>query len=519
MKDKEKKKYLISTICDKSFNCNFARSFSMRYLSYFPTKSKSWDIKYRLKALGKIEKNNFTGVIKNLVDYYKDVEYFRCLSVYVNDINNLVKDGVVNFKNLDYDIGFILANYLEYWENLNVVIEYGTRGNKGKKIVMENGELLLEQHLLLNRKEVMNMIFWSNMEKVRYKTYSEILEAVADLGLMDDDVKIGVTVYYFDRKIGKTREDMDFMIKRLQLDVKNGGEKNVYGIFNYDGAISFGQMMLNPSNFVYFNEVCLERFLEKEGDGGKLLFLAMRNYLLEFISPMDMKRFLMFSSIILYFYGMRAPSDIDMTAYWLPEAKGKLEDLFKQYGTTGKDILGVGELSVKGYGEWKKGGKKEHLEEWFLYGWPQMFGAKDYGDMVFNPRYYLNIMGMKVITLEADMERRKIRYRPASYADLIAYNHFMPLKIKLEEPPLKYYSGGVEESYDTPEKLQKLLKTIKNYLKVRFGINMGVKEIADEINLSSERVGFKVEHKEKEIDERMRKRLAVYDRLKSKVKE
>ena len=48
---------------------------------------------------------------------------------------------------------------------------------------------------------------------------------------------------------------------------------------------------------------------------------------------------------------------------------------------------------------------------------------------------------------------------------------------------------------------------------------MGVKEIADEINLPSERVGFKVEHKEKLVDERMRKRLAIYDRLKSKVKE
>ena len=69
----------------------------------------------------------------------------------------------------------------------------------------------------------------------------------------------------------------------------------------------------------------------------------LRDYLQRNVSnPLDMKRFLFFSSIILYLYGLRKPNDIDIIGYELPLAKGKTHNLFETFGSTGKNILNIG---------------------------------------------------------------------------------------------------------------------------------------------------------------------------------
>jgi len=224
---------------------------------------------------------------------------------------------------------------------------------------------------------------------------------------------------------------------------------------------------------------------------------------------MDMKRFLVFSSMILYLYGLRKPSDMDIIGFDRPLPKGNLREIYEKYGTTGENILGVGELSVRGYGEWRKGGKKEHLDNWFGIEWPRMFGAMDMDDMVFNPRYYLSLMGMKVMIIDADIERRRIRYRAASYADLIAYNRFMPEAIEIERPPSKYIVGGEEKSYESEEEKRELMRKIKNYLRLRYDIRMTIEEISVILGITE---GYRV----KERDEKIGRRLRVYEKLRRK---
>ena len=66
------------------------------------------------------------------------VHFLETLKLYINDINGMVKDTVIYMNKPDYDIGYILSNYLEYWENLNMIIQFGVNGNKTEKIVKEN---------------------------------------------------------------------------------------------------------------------------------------------------------------------------------------------------------------------------------------------------------------------------------------------------------------------------------------------------------------------------------------------
>ena len=182
--------------------------------------------------------------------------------------------------------------------------------------------------------------------------------------------------------------------------------------------------------------------------------------------------------MILFLYGLRKPNDVDILGYDKPKIKNKVLNLFNNYGSCSRRILEIGELSVRGYGEWKAGLKKEYLNNWFGFEWPRMFGAKDMEDMIFNPRYYISLIGLKIISLNADIERRKIRYRAAAYSDLIAYNYFMPIKTKIDEPPYKYIVSGEEKNYESKEEILKLLKKIKDHLRNRYDIRMNIEYIS-----------------------------------------
>jgi hypothetical protein len=193
--------------------------------------------------------------------------------------------------------------------------------------------------------------------------------------------------------------------------------------------------------------------------------------------------------MILYLYGLRKPNDVDILGYDLPKPYGKTASLYNIFGSSNKRILNIGELQVRGYRDWRVGCSKEYLNEWFGYEWANLFGARNMEDMIFNPRYYLSLMGVKILILKGDMERRIIRYRATSYADIIGYNFYLRDKIKIEEPPYKYIIKGEEKSYETEEDIIILLKKIKNYLKNRYNIKLSMKNISIELHLKENRCG------------------------------
>ena len=109
-------------------------------------------------------------------------------------------------------------------------------------------------------------------------------------------------------------------------------------------------------------------------------------------------------------------------------------------------------------------------------------------DMIFNPRYYISLMGLKIIIIKGDIERRRIRYRATSYSDMIGYNNYLKNKIQIEEPPYKYIVQGKEKSYETKEEIFILLKKIKKYLKIRYNIRLSILEIIKKLGLKEDRI-------------------------------
>lgn len=414
-----------------------------------------------------IKKNDTNQVIINLEKYYNKIDYIKELK----KEKIKIKDDIILIEGRNYDKEYIVYNYLEYWNDLRYVAIYSDQlsldYSEIKNIISEYGEILVERTLKLKKEELRGILYWEN---------KRIITNTKNL-----------VVYFYNKKQDKFIDDIFFMKKRIEFIINH---QNIISIGeNNKESILYASLLLNPSNFEYFNSMNWDRFLTL-GNSGKIMIEKIRDYLLRNIShPMDMKRFLIFSSMILYLYGLRKPNDVDILGYDLPKPYGKTASLYNIFGSSNKRILNIGELQVRGYRDWRVGYSKEYLNEWFGYEWANLFGARNMEDMIFNPRYYLSLMGVKILILKGDMERRIIRYRATSYADIIGYNFYLKNKIKIEEPPYKYIIKGEEKSYETEEDIIILLKKIKNYLKNRYNIKLSMKNISIELHLKENRCG------------------------------
>jgi hypothetical protein len=417
-----------------------------------------------------IKKNDINQVISNLEKYYNKVDYIKELK----KEKIKMKDGIIIVEGRNYDKEYIVYNYLEYWNQLHYVAIYSDNDSPNisaysdiKSIISEYGEILVERTLKLKKEELRGILYWEN---------KRIITNAKNL-----------VVYFYNKRQDKFIDDIFFMKKRIEFIVNS---QTIISIGeNNRESILYASLLLNPSNFEYFNSMNWDRFLTL-GNSGKIMISKIRDYLLRNIShPMDMKRFLIFSSMILYLYGLRKPNDVDILGYDLPKPYGKTASLYNTFASSDKRILNIGELQVRGYRDWRVGFSKEYLNEWFGYEWANLFGARNMEDMIFNPRYYLSLMGVKILILKGDMERRIIRYRATSYADIIGYNYYLRDKIKIEEPPYKYIIKGEEKSYETEEDIILLLKKIKNYLKNRYNIKLSMKNISIELHLKENRCG------------------------------
>jgi hypothetical protein len=414
-----------------------------------------------------IKKNDTNQVIINLEKYYNKIDYIKELK----KEKIKIKDDIILIEGRNYDKEYIVYNYLEYWNDLRYVAIYSDQlsldYSEIKNIISEYGEILVERTLKLKKEELRGILYWEN---------KRIITNTKNL-----------VVYFYNKKQDKFIDDIFFMKKRIEFIINH---QNIISIGeNNKESILYASLLLNPSNFEYFNLMNWDRFLTL-GNSGKIMIEKIRDYLLRNIShPMDMKRFLIFSSMILYLYGLRKPNDVDILGYDLPKPYGKTASLYNTFGSSNKRILNIGELQVRGYRDWRVGCSKEYLNEWFGYEWANLFGARNMEDMIFNPRYYLSLMGVKILILKGDMERRIIRYRATSYADIIGYNFYLRDKIKIEEPPYKYIIKGEEKSYETEEDIIILLKKIKNYLKNRYNIKLSMKNISIELHLKENRCG------------------------------
>jgi len=219
-------------------------------------------------------------------------------------------------------------------------------------------------------------------------------------------------------------------------------------------------------------------FSTPSGKQGLERLVDYRNWLWRTVPNQDQWRFMMFSSAILFAYGVRAPNDIDLYIHRTSdEEELPLELIDHLYTNIRFPWL---EPSCRGLGAWVRGGAHERLYTWFLRDWPQMSGGDSMMDMVNNPSHHFYFLGLKCISLKADLVRRVSRQRPAAYADLIAITQQsrIPELLPVEIPPLpKEFWMNRKLVKLLPEDQHHFVKTTRSYLRARYGVLLSTNEV------------------------------------------
>ena len=217
------------------------------------------------------------------------------------------------------------------------------------------------------------------------------------------------------------------------------------------------------------------------------------------ISPLYQQQFMLFSSVILYLLGHRAMNDLDLYIHTIPE------DLQEKLNELNDDSFKFIEFKVKNTSNWPT-----YWNIW-LDEWARKCGAKYFEEILGNPKYHFYFLGIKIISLECDVERRLSRNRPRAVADLIAlrkrysYNVNIPpipnlsiQYIKLDEKTKDEISELIRKGAKLNEEnkeicvtsntdIPKFINTIIYALHTRYRMTFTINEIKRELGMEYER--------------------------------
>ena len=190
-------------------------------------------------------------------------------------------------------------------------------------------------------------------------------------------------------------------------------KRTVCGLFFCDTSIEF----LKLQNFDYF----LIREMEKSRE----MFYTFHRWFFENIPMGDQNNFMLFSSVVLYLLGHRNMNDLDLYVHDIgTEAFDIICDFNKNQSFPFKI-----EASIKNSDTWPS-----HWSSW-LDSWARKAGAKYFEEILSSSKYHFYFCGMKIISLDCDIQRRIIRQRPRAFADLIALRKRYPISFLLTSIP------------------------------------------------------------------------------------
>jgi len=444
------------------------------HLKYYYTKYPHWccDIQPAV-MLEDIKPHKFLEPIEQLAEF----------SSYHKDLLKRLKKIIGTNKQLilpiNADTDEMMLQYIKCRENIKVVTLFQNQALE----VDVNYTKVIE----LDKKAALNLLYQLYAHTDKICDYATLNKIANDLGWKKEtDIK---TIKVVVTEDVKDKIDGDHHITRTFIE-----------------AIEIGQLYFCQNSLDFLKTQILDRHMAFYMRSCRFKINTFKNWLMQNIHLLDQMRFLTYSSSILYAYGLRRCNDFDEYFHWVPTDYAtpdfikKVDEYFFNDNTRFPFI----DLAMKGQGKWVKGGAMEHWDKWFLEDLPQMVGAKDAEQVVFDPKYHFYFMGLKCMTLELDIKKRLDRSRPASIANVIATSKLLNMGINIPDVPRFYYKmQGVVEKIDTPEKEQAFLHTIKCRLKQNYRIDLSYDDIRKLFNFSNKKevAADAAEADEKEIEE------------------
>jgi hypothetical protein len=474
-------------------------------VQYFYMNSQKYCCDYDIDCMyHTIKEYEFLKPVKRLAYYYK--HYFPKLYLRNRDkFKNMGKEPIY-IEEYNDDMDQIVLQYSKCFKNMLMLILWPTC-NINKNIKETNFYKLLEQHatvhaikkVTLSYKEVQGSINQIYYDKDGFRKFDRIKEKQKNTMSDNNENKFHIILFIpneHDKITGTNAPLKKVFRENLMVESEiTGISENMFlhCTDNFRETVELSQLFFHKTSVKLLNIQRMDRFLNPNNEKSAILLMTHKNWLYKNIKLVDQMRFLIFSSMVLYSLGTRRANDLDLIIYHNPPCdenikygKCKTDNFIEKVlhfyynKETSFDFV---DFHMKGYDGWVEGGEKEYLNDWFEKEWPSMYGSKSLHDTMFNPNYHYYFHGVKVISFMADIARRVKRARAAAYADLIGLQVFNGLRIKIPPVPKHYWVNHVEKEY-TPEDIERLIRTIMNYLYHRYHLKYTKSDVLKYISIT-----------------------------------
>ncbi len=423
--------------------------------------------------------------IKPLYDNIKYKDYFKPIEQFSKENNNIfskiIKKKIVNDLVIQYyikstkDISFIIL--------YPSALKYEDLTNKLIKKLEENGDIHYIKNLEINYYMAYNLIYQLYASEKRMKKNSDINYKINRLGFninnKINNIKIIVyTLTNKERKINGQSSEFKMELRNifLQKDIQITQYKNSDDRY----PRGYDYLHINDNNnqayeyaSIFFNRNSL-RFLKKQ-KSWKLLenvktiknINAIKQFMYNY-SQNELEKLLIFSSGVLFAYGIREANDIDCILLETNQIKPEIIDQLKNPNF---------DISYKNTKEWNENWENE------LNSRAVLFGAKNYNDLVINPKFYFYFMGIKFLKLKLDLLLRIKRGRPAQLTDLLVIRQMFNYTYTLQIPKTTTnYDEIAKKDIIIYVNKNKYLSIMQFYLKTRYYIDLLPEQIEKWLN-------------------------------------
>ena len=397
------------------------------------------------------------------------------LKFHNNETKSRMNIEIANKKlihKFNYAIDEMMLNAVISYENLNSFVIFGKNKvdafNLYNEFFKDNYIIYGIKHIELNKQDVIKMLYQFIFPRMIIKSKNDLIEYIgskypyiASFNNNNELMNIS-TLILCKRSINDSYPPKDISKPEYCIYIpKTGEEKNICATVIFcQTTIDF----IKLQNFDYF--------LTKENEKSKKMFLKYKNWLYNNVPLEKQCSFMLFSSIVLYLIGNREMNDLDL---YIDHVDPEIAEKVKEFD----------EDETYKYIEYKLKGS-ENIKYWPLHwhtwldDWARKSGAKYFEEVVSCQRFHFYFLGVKVISLNCDIQRRVVRNRPRATADLIALRkrYVIPKFPKIPVPELfKYEFQSVKDN--TEEEIRDLIRNGAEYIEENKEVKITLKNDVD----------------------------------------
>ena len=381
----------------------------------------------------------------NEFDYYEPIIRLSKINIFLNKYIPNKKNKKLKSNNKN---DMIMNYYIKTQTDLSIIILFPKTLKQTNKLKLfydnlyKNGHVHFEKDIELNYLMMYNIIFLLYADENKMNTHNKIINKLEYIGFMYNN--------FYNIKIIVYKHNNNPIDKSYKNILRNIFLEENQELYDYLHISSTDNQVYEYSN-IFFNKNTLNAL--KKQKFWRLFELTdsitkinkLKDFLYSY-SINEIENILIVGSGTLFSYGIRDMNNIDGIMLKNNISIEEIENLNNRYKF---------EIGYESNCKWIDKANEDS----------KILGAKDYKELVLNPKYYYYFMGLKFLRLKYSIILRYNKYHVPQITDLLILKQMYSLKYKLYIPD----NNLINEN--------ELLIKIKKYLNKRYFIDITTEEI------------------------------------------